>query len=113
MNLLDFAKRYTSTYELVTIPSLDLEVRIHILTMKEQEEVLKLQNSCSVGGEVVSLNRLAYQIVKRFITDADGNSLVENVSEELFGQQRVELVSALITAYHSVQQKNQETPDPN
>jgi hypothetical protein len=112
MNLLEIAKRFGGDYELVKIPSLDLEVRIRKLKVKEQEEVQKLMTSCSVNGELVSLTRLAYQLVKRFITDADGNSLVENISEEQFGQQPVEMISALTSAYAKVNNKA-ETLDPN
>jgi len=104
-----------SKYETVSIPSLGVDVRIKHLTIGELQQAEKLMDECSIGSgknrKVGRLDRLVFQLVKRYFTDADGEPLAGEDTEEEAAEWPSSLVTELLTEFKKVNAPGDDDPN--
>jgi len=114
VNLIELSKNVSKTVQ-VPIESLGVDLRIKRLSLQELQEVDRLIETCSTGSgknrTVTNLPKLVHVLLKRFITDAEGNPHDASVTEEDVAQLPGSVIAEIMAAYRKI--NGGEEPDPN
>lgn len=114
MNLTELSSRL-SKHETVRIEALNVDLRVKRLTLQELQDVDRLTESCSTGSgknrQVTDLPRLVWTLVKKYFTDAEGQPLAAEDTQEAAAEWPGTLVVELMQAFRKVNGGGE--PDPN
>jgi hypothetical protein len=114
-SLKELASRIAN-FKIVHVDILDVDVKIAKLTVREQQDLERLIDSCSIGSgdkrTLSNLPKLAYNLVKKYFTDANGEPLAGSDTEADAADWPAELVTELLTHFRRVNKLTDES-DPN
>jgi len=99
-------------YETVHSDLLNADLRVTRLTVSELQAMEKLVDSCSSGkGEervLTNVTKLVYNLVKLYLTDADGNPLAGNDTEADAAEWPAALATELLALFRKANKLEDE-----
>lgn len=115
MNLSELASKL-DCWQTVHLNSLNVDIRVKRLNLKEVSEVERLVEVCSTGSgknrSVTNIAKLVHTIVKKYFTDAEGNQLAADDTEEQVSEWPGTLVQELLAAYRTVNEVQESSDSP-